>query len=292
NDLTLPDVKKLTLGKGPKGDNNSLEICQQMSDRAFWRSIPSEVIDQQKRVDNVQTLLDDHPLGQKTNVKRLLKLHRQRLNFREELHVSQIRFQKLQSNQSYYWEEFLNLIKILREFEALDGYTPTPLGEAAATMRGENELWLGLVFMSGILNNLESHQLAAAVSAIITETLRPDTWTNYLPSPEVLTLFRESPENGVSLGEIRRLLNQTQRRYQITIPVWLELELIGLIEQWALGTDWQVLCENTSLDEGDLVRLLRRTIDLLWQIPQIPGVSETLKRTAKEAIIQLKRFPI
>ena len=91
---------------------------------------------------------------------------------------------------------------------------------------------------------------------------------------------------------MRRLLNQTQRRYQITIPVWLELELMGLVEQWALGTDWQVLCENTSLDEGDLVRLLRRTIDLLWQIPQIPGVAENLKMTAQEAILQLKRFPI
>ncbi len=292
DNLTLPDVRKFPLGRGPKGDASCKEMCQQMSDRAFGRITPPEVIEQQKRIDNVQELLDNHPLGTSKDLKRLLKSHHHRLELREQLHNRRIKFQKLQSNQSYYWQEFLNLIEILREFKALDNYTPTPLGKAAATMRGENELWLGLVFMSGLLNHLEPHQLAAAVSAVITETLRPDTWTNYLPSPEVLSLFRESPEYGVSLGEMRRLLNQTQRRYQITIPVWLELELIGLVEQWALGGDWQELCENTSLDEGDLVRLLRRTIDLLWQIPQTPGIYGSLITTAKEAIIQLKRFPI
>ncbi|MEA5535155.1 DEAD/DEAH box helicase [Crocosphaera sp. XPORK-15E] len=292
DNLTLPELKNVSLGKGAKGDKSWGEICQQMSDRAFARVTPQEVIEQQNRLDQIQQLLDQHPLGQGKNGNRLLKLHHRRLGLQEQLNLSQIKLQKLQSRQSYYWEEFLNLIEILREFGALDDYTPTPLGEAAATMRGENELWLGLVFMSGILNHLEPHQLAAAVSAIITENLRPDTWTNYLPSPDVLSLFRESPEDGVSIGEMRRLLNQTQRRYHITIPVWLELELMGLIEQWALGTDWQVLCENTSLDEGDLVRLLRRTIDLLWQIPQMPGVAGNLRTTAKEAIMQLKRFPI
>ena len=292
DNLTLPDLRKLSLGRGPKGDEHCQQITQQMSDRAFGRITPPEVIEQQQRIDHVQTLLDDHPLTQSKDFKRLFKSHHRRLELREQLHNRQIKFQKLQSNQSYYWQEFLNLIEILREFKALDNYTPTALGEAAATMRGENQLWLGMVLMSGTLEHLEAPQLAAAVSAIITETLRPDTWTNYLPSPEVLSLFQESPEDGVSIGEMRRLLNQTQRRYQVTIPVWLELELMGLVEQWALGGDWQELCENTSLDEGDLVRLLRRTVDILWQIPQTPGISGYLITTAKEAIALLKRFPI
>ena len=209
DNLALPDLRRLSLGRGPKGDETSGKLTQQMSDRSFGRITPPEVIEQQKCIDEVQTLLKDHPLTKSKDFKRLLKSHHRRLELREQLHNRQIKFQKLQSNQSYYWQEFLNLIEILREFDALDNYTPTALGQAAATMRGENELWLGLVFMSGILNHLEPHQLAAAVSAIITETLRPDTWTNYLPSQEVLSLFRDSPESGVSIGEMRRLLNQT-----------------------------------------------------------------------------------
>ena len=84
-----------------------------------------------------------------------MKLFYQRQSLREQLHKSQIQLQKQQSRKSYYWEEFLNLIEILREFNALEGYHPTELGKAAATIRGENELWLGLALMSGQLDHLE-----------------------------------------------------------------------------------------------------------------------------------------
>ncbi|HAC64553.1 MAG TPA: DEAD/DEAH box helicase [Cyanothece sp. UBA12306] len=290
--LNLPALETFSLGKGPKGDQTSEQLCHQMSDRAISLVIAPEVRKQKQRLEQVNQALEEHPLQQHKNVARLLKSHHRRLKLKEKLHISQVKFKKLQSRQSYYWEEFLNLIEILQEFKALDGYEPTPLGQACATIRSENELWLGLVIMSGSLERLESPHLAAAISALITENLRPDTWTNYLPSQEILELFTETETQGVSLREIRRLLYQTQSRYHITIPVWLELELIGIIEQWALGAQWQELCENTSLDEGDLVRLLRRTIDLLWQIPQIPGVSSYLKDSAKEAVTRLKRFPI
>jgi superfamily II RNA helicase len=59
-----------------------------------------------------------------------------------------------------------------------------------------------------------------------------------------------------------------------------------------MGLEWQQLLENTSLDEGDLVRLFRRTIDVLWQIPQIPHIPSSLIVKAREAIALLKRFPI
>lgn len=291
-ELNLPDLDTIPFGKSHKGDENFVKIHSQISDHAFSLKIAPEVIEQQQRVNHIQEKLDSHSFSQQKNPTRLLKLHRQRLKLREQLHISHVRFHKLQSRQSYYWEEFLNLIDILREFKAFHGYELTTLGQACAAIRGENELWLGLVIMSGSLERLESHHLAAVVSALITETLRPDTWTNYLPSTEILDVFNYSNEKEISLKEIRRLLFQSQSRYDITIPVWLELELTGVIEQWALGTDWQELCENTSLDEGDLVRLLRRTIDLLLQIPQIPNISSYLKKSAKDAVTKLKRFPI
>jgi superfamily II RNA helicase len=180
----------------------------------------------------------------------------------------------------------------LRQFNALDGYVPTHLGEAAAIIRGENELWLGLVFMSGDLDRLTPHQLAAAASTVITEPPRPDTWCHYAPLPDVIDVFRQGENNSSNLRETRRQLYQAQSHYEITIPVWLETQLMGIASQWALGTPWPELCENTNLDEGDLVRLLRRTVDLLWQIPQIPEVSQVLKDNARIAVTAMKRFPI
>ncbi|MGL4879651.1 MAG: hypothetical protein ACRC8K_01120, partial [Waterburya sp.] len=41
-----------------------------------------------------------------------------------------------------------------------------------------------------------------------------------------------------------------------------------------------------------IVRMLRRTVDVLSQIPQIPNISTTLSNNAKEATAMMKRFPI
>merc|ERR1711918_147813 len=47
-------------------------------------------------------------------------------------------------------------------------------------------------------------------------------------------------------------------------------------------------------DQGDLSRLLRRTIDLLRQIPVLPRgvVGEALKNRAREAADRMDRFPV
>ncbi|MGL5804763.1 MAG: DEAD/DEAH box helicase, partial [Xenococcaceae cyanobacterium] len=171
-------------------------------------------------------------------------------------------------------------------------------GQAAATIRSDNELWLALALMSGELDSLEPQHLAAALCALITETPRSDSWCEYPPPEEVLEALgikKRKSEKGMQtsvLREIRPHLFQTQHRYGLSMPIWREYELVGLSEQWALGVEWNELCQNTNLDEGDLVRMLRRTIDVLWQIPQIPNISMVLERNARSAIAAMKRFPI
>jgi hypothetical protein len=49
---------------------------------------------------------------------------------------------------------------------------------------------------------------------------------------------------------------------------------------------------NTSLDEGDVVRVLRRTIDLLAQIPYCEAVSQQLRDNARAALRAINRFPV
>ncbi len=292
--LTIPEIEKVTPGILRKGDEITATISQRIANLAIPLLCEPEILKQEQRVEALSAQLSEHPLSQHKNRTQLLEKHQKRGMLREQLHQSQAKYQRHQARKSYYWEEFLSLIDILREFKALDGYTPTLLGQACAIIRGENELWLGLVLMSGELDELAPHHLAAAVSALITETLRPDTWANYLPSPEVIEAFhRENTfAQDVSLQEIRRQLYQAQRIRMLTIPVWLEDELMGLVEAWTLGAEWQDLCDNTSLDEGDLVRLLRRTVDVLWQIPQMKMLSPQLRVNAKTAIEQMKRFPL
>lgn len=54
---------------------------------------------------------------------------------------------------------------------------------------------------------------------------------------------------------------------QVEQPVRLDGKLCGLVEGWANGCDWSELVASTSLDQGDLCRILRRAMEMLRQIP-------------------------
>ena len=300
NQLTLPTLNKPPLGQLKIGDEQTALIANQISDNILPTPVPSEVQEQQQKLDSVQRKLDEHPLSKLDNPNLILKKQQNRQALQNQLHRTQIKYQKQKLNQSYYWDEFLNLITVLQEFDALDGYNPTKLGQAAATIRGDNELWLALAFMSGELEILEPHHLAAAVAALISEPPRGDIWCEFPPPPEVLEALGIKKREGEteedsytsSLRQIRPHLFQVQHRNGVNFPIWREYELIGLAEQWALGIEWNDLGESTNLAEGDIVRTLRRTIDVLLQIPQIPNISSTLLNNARDAVSAMKRFPI
>jgi superfamily II RNA helicase len=280
--LVTPPEMVLKLGQCRKGDETTAAIGQQIPDRDISPSSP-EVYEQQKRTEAVEIQLNNHPIHQWGNPGKILKRFNRLESLEKEVHWRQI---ELDRQRSHYWEEFLNLIAVLQTFGGLDELTPTILGQACAAIRGDNELWLGLCFMSGELEPLDPHHLAATCAALVTEVSRPDTWTHYSLSPEVEQVLDNVQKS------IRRKLFQVQYRHDTVIPIWLERELVSLVEQWALGVQWIELIENTSLDEGDVVRMLRRTLDLLSQIPHVPHISESLRMNAYRAMQLIDRFPV
>ncbi|KAL5552980.1 hypothetical protein UlMin_040381 [Ulmus minor] len=66
------------------------------------------------------------------------------------------------------WKDFLQISNVIHESRALDinNHVKFPLGETAAAIRGENELWLAMVLRNKILLELKPAQLAAAVLLI------------------------------------------------------------------------------------------------------------------------------
>lgn len=269
-------------GQTRSGDSQTEAIARLIPALPPELDIAPEVQEQQDRLRHVEDQIASHPAQQWGNPTHLLKRQQRIAKLNRELSDRQ---GKLEERSERYWQEFLNLMEILQRFGCLDDDQPTALGQIAAAIRGDNELWLGLALASGELDELGPHQLAAACSALVTEVSRPDTWTRYDSSGEV-----EEALGG--LRGTRRQLFQLQRRYQVTLPVWLELDWMALVEQWALGVEWPELCANTSLDEGDVVRILRRTLDFLSQIPHVPYLPEPLKRNAHRAIQLLDRFPV
>lgn len=290
-------------GQHRKGDEGTAAITLQIPQPPPLEEIAPEVKEQLERTQAVETRLENHPARNYGNPKKVLKQFRRLQRLEDELCD---REQSLANSSNRYWQEFVSIMAVLEHFGCLQENQPTPLGETAAAIRGDNEIWLGLALATGEFDHLSPPQLAAACAALVTESARPDTWVDYSHSAAVETALG-------GLRQLRRELFQQQRRHQILFPIWLEYELIGLIEQWTeLGqkaegaapagfastgkasdrSDWVELCSNTSLDEGDIVRVLRRTLDFLSQIPHVPHISDQLRSHARQACNWMNRFPV
>ncbi|MBF2026528.1 MAG: RNA helicase [Oscillatoriales cyanobacterium C42_A2020_001] len=282
DNLTPPAEMPLKPGQSRKGNETTSAIAQRIPAPSPLAESAPEVHTQQQRMQEVEAQIQNHPVHRWGNRGTILKRQKRIQSIHTEL---QDRREKLDRQSHRYWEAFLDLIDILRSFGCLKELVPTELGQVTAAIRGDNELWLGLALTSGEFDDLEPHHFAAACAALVTEVSRPDSWTRYdLPSPVEEALG--------GLRGIRHSLFKLQRRYQVVLPIWLEYDFVGLVEQWGLGSDWVTLCENTSLDEGDIVRILRRTLDFLSQIPHVPHLSDNLKRNAIRAIQLIDRFPV
>ena len=247
--------------------------------------LAGEVRGQALLVQKLDQELELHPAHCWGDRKRL-KQHRRRM---DELSAElEERERVLHFRANRHWDTFLALIEVLRHFGALagaHGLEPTEVGRTVAALRGDNELWLGLALMSGHLDSLDPAELAAVLEAISTEVNRPDLWCAWSPPPAVEEAMHD-------LRGLRRELGRQQERAKVVFPIWWEPELTGLVDAWSRGASWTEVIANTSLDEGDVVRVLRRTVDLLAQIPYCEVVSQQLRDNARRALRAINRFPV
>lgn len=189
------------------------------------------------------------------------------------------------------WKEFLQISNVIHETRALDINTHVifPLGETAAAIRGENELWLAMVLRNKILLDLKPPQLAAVCASLVSEGIKVRAWKNnnyiYEPSSTVLNVIS-------LLEEQRNTFLQLQEKHGVEIPCCLDNQFSGMVEAWASGLSWRELMMDCAMDEGDLARLLRRTIDILAQIPKLPDIDPLLQKNATTASDVMDRPPI
>ncbi|KAL1317333.1 hypothetical protein HN51_069404 [Arachis hypogaea] len=189
------------------------------------------------------------------------------------------------------WKEFMQVSNVIHETRALDKNTQVifPLGETAAAIRGENELWLAMVLRSKILLELKPPQLAAVCASLVSEGIKLRPWKNnsyiYEPTTTVMNVIK-------LLDEQRSALLTIQEKHGVMIPCCLDSQFCGMVEAWASGLTWREIMMDCAMDEGDLARLLRRTIDLLAQIPKLADIDPLLQRNAKAAYDAMDRPPI
>jgi superfamily II RNA helicase len=184
-----------------------------------------------------------------------------------------------------YWRQFVNITELLNKRGYLnDTKKPTPDGQMMGQIRAENELFVAEIIKQNLLDGLSAGQMAAVVSAMVTDNSRYEQ--------ESFTL---SPEVGIALQAIEKLqrqLTKQQDRFNIHIPMNCTPLVAGLTEAWAQGLTWEELIATSKLDEGDVVRMLRRTCDVLRQLARIPEVPSHITSLARQAHQTIYRDPI
>lgn len=163
-----------------------------------------------------------------------------------------------------YWNTFESLANILRLQGYLNGDTVTDLGKMTAAIRATNELFISEVVLSGVLKKLLPQEFAAVLTALVTEDSRPEdvSWAKVDPNVDMV-LER--------INKIARKVYIMQRDFNIDIPVEFSPLFCGLSEMWASGATWEDIRRATYHDEGIVVRIFRRTVDLCRQIAIAPN---------------------
>jgi len=95
-----------------------------------------------------------------------------------------------------------------------------------------------------------------------------------------------------SLEDVGMKLYDAQGDHGVEFPILMTPEACPLVEAWAAGDEWENLLEQTSLDSGDIVRIFRQVIDLLYRVQSVPYVSKSITRLAWEARFAMDRLPI
>lgn len=191
----------------------------------------------------------------------------------------------IEYEKDIYWRQFLNLMKIAELTGHLENDYPTDKGMMTAAARTENEIFFIELIEQGILKGLNYAELAAVMCAVSTEDSRTSFYQKFRISKPARKALHEA-------HELMRKLWRLQQEHGVTVPINLNQDYSAFIEKWALGMEWDELMASAEVDEGDVVRIFKRTIDLLRQLTVIPGVDTELARTAGMAIDCINRDPV
>ncbi|KAK9820466.1 hypothetical protein WJX72_010660 [[Myrmecia] bisecta] len=181
------------------------------------------------------------------------------------------------------WLDFQDILDVLIDAGAM----AKALGQVARQINGDNELWLAVVLTHANVQALDVPRLAGVLSALLTPSVisRPQIWASYEASEAIIaTIEALEPE--------RERIFKLQISHGMEASLAVDLRLAGVVEAWAAGGTWAQIMEDCSLEDGDVARLLSRTLDLLRQVAHCDALLPGLRTTARKAMRAVNRAPI
>ena len=191
----------------------------------------------------------------------------------------------IEKQKDIYWNKFLAHKEILEKTGYIINGYPSDSGVTCSMIRAENELFLSEIILKGVLDELLPYELASVICALVTEDLRSEVYPNAPISKNTRKVLNK-------IKEIRKKIAILQRDYDINTEMYINSYYSPLIEQWIQDTPWEDIAKQVDSSEGDIVRIFKRTVDVLRQLTILPNISENLKQAAKDAINGILKEPV
>jgi superfamily II RNA helicase len=181
------------------------------------------------------------------------------------------------------WENFQKVINLLKKEAYIDdNYKVTEKGRTCASLRSDNSYYLSEIVNSDLFDGLNAKEFAGLISCFVIGEARVRDRSFQNVSKICFNVEKKS-------RNVARQVIQAQRTFGVDRPVDYNPAMSGYVEEWANGTSWDDLTKNTLIDEGDILRCIRRTVDVSKQISKAPNINTKLKNLAEEAIKLIER---
>jgi superfamily II RNA helicase len=187
----------------------------------------------------------------------------------------------LEAVQGAYWQEFLRVVEVLEQFGAVRAGRLESKGRLVAALRHDNELLVAEVVARGVVADLTLAEAAAVCSALSEEARsgEPQVARGFLKSRPKLRRKLEQ------IGAVADTVAEAQRQRRLAMPVSVHPGFMPAVFRWASGDDdWAAIVQYAfGGHEGDLIRAMRRLIDLLRQLAESAEVPTATARLLGQA---------
>ena len=202
---------------------------------------------------------------------------------KDHAHASKLRQEQqrhtkaIQALRTSLWHRFQEKIDALQRFGYLSPTVQlTETGEWARLIRIDHSLLITELVRAEAFSGASPALLAAVMSSIAHDDARPGAFP------------RISPGLASLLAQVRKLAESLS---PFEDPPLLRADIAAITEQW-IGDPtltWIGLCKKTTMAEGDIYRLLARTLEFLSQLHGLRHTHPSLAESASQAIATLRR---
>jgi superfamily II RNA helicase len=183
----------------------------------------------------------------------------------------------VQSLRTGLWHKFQERAEILQDLGYLNpAFKLTADGEWARLIRIDFSLLITELIRAQAFKDVAPSTLAGLMACIAYENDRPDSF------PRITAAL-------ANLVATTRRMADALAPYDD--PPLLRADVSGLAERWVSDTTvtWAHLCRSTSMAEGDIYRLLSRTLEYLSQVHSLQATHPDLATVAAEALSRIRR---